>query len=277
MQPNEHIRKIVKILIFAFLCTEMQTTFTQRGVAQKRGIGSDSAVSYQASIRLLADEKDYYGKGHICSGALVAPAVVISTSECVYNSNTKAYYHPSELRVIMGSSQRFAPSIDGIISGVTHIYEPPKDMAIAILMLDRDIPADHPQIKPISLVEAWSQPTNFGEVLVSTWGSDAKNRAVHELITLKSETHLDICRKIGICVYLNPSVQLEIGAPMLESNGKLAGLKSSEQKNMFINVASHVDWIQNMIGDGTNQNSSIWGIMGLIVFTGYVLVVSHKR
>ncbi|EDW29703.1 GL14900 [Drosophila persimilis] len=161
MQLNDHYRKIMKILIFAFLCTEMQTTFTHRDLAKKRSIGMaptggaltegrsvaawSQVASYQASIRLLAHERDYFGKGHICSGALVAPSVVLTVSSCVYSHARRKHYHPAELRVILGNSQRFAPNDQGLTMGVTHVHQPPKDLAQAIIRLERDIPVDHPQ------------------------------------------------------------------------------------------------------------------------------------
>lgn len=61
------------------------SAYTHSEVAKKRRIGSSvPAAPYQASIRLLDQELDYFGKGHICSGALVAPSVVLTVAQCVY-------------------------------------------------------------------------------------------------------------------------------------------------------------------------------------------------
>ncbi|ALC48340.1 CG6067 [Drosophila busckii] len=295
MQPNEHFKRVVKILIFAFLCTEMQTTYTHRELLQQRGIGrsqmsaGDKCVSihpsYQASIRLLTEEQDYFGKGHICSGALVAPSVVLTVAQCLYNSAKRSYYHPAELRVALGNSQRFAPSAQGLVYGVTHIYQSPKQRSLAILMLEQDVPSAETQtrIQPIALplanAVAAQQPSDTW--LVSSWGTagyEQQQQQLHDLLNLPvNQTQCEQPQQL--CVLYAEQVQqsqlaLDTGATLTAENS-LLGLRS-ESQSTFVDVASHVDWIQECIGDGTNQNSSIWGMLGLLVFTVYVLKCSRK-
>ncbi|XP_034656357.1 uncharacterized protein LOC117893736 [Drosophila subobscura] len=306
MQLNEHYRRIIKILIFAFLCTEMQTTFTHRDLAKKRSIGMaptagaltegrsaaawSPMASYQASIRLLDQERDYFGKGHICSGALVAPSVVLTVSSCLYSHARRSYYHPAELRVMLGNPKRFAPNDLGLILGVTHVHKPPKELALAILMLERDVPLDHPQIQPVLLPHPELPTSSLSETAlqISTWGYDGHSRELHDLLTLNA-TQMS-CQQAQpqpqpqqrICVQAEALGQLymDAGATLTERN-QLLGLRSADADADadgagFVDVASHVEWILTQIGDGSNQNSSFWGVLLVLAFTVYVLTVSRK-
>ncbi|XP_016976731.1 uncharacterized protein LOC108042789 [Drosophila rhopaloa] len=304
MQLNDHWRKIVKTLIFAVLCTEMQTTYTHRDLAAKRGIGlaeMDAIAAaggedrfrqkmmeapHHVSIRLLAQERDYFGKGHICSGALVAPSVVLTVSSCIFSQVKRSYYHPSELRVMLGNPQRFAPHDQGLIYGVTHIHQPPKDLALAILMLENDVPTDHPYIQPISLPSPGATSVLDSEssnlLKISTWGYDSNIRELHDLVTLNAthtSCHQQQSKSPRICVQSEATnstsghVYMDAGATLTERD-RLLGLRSMD--GGFEDVASHVEWILAKIGDGGNQNSSIWGILGFLLFTGYVITISSK-
>lgn len=261
-------------MIFAFLCAEMQTTFTHSELAKKRSIGSSaSAAPYQASIRLLDQELDYFGKGHICSGALVAPSVVLTVAQCVYDQDNMRFYHPAELRVVLGSTQRFSPTAHGQVLGVTHVYKPPKQLSLAILMLEQDIGAHLTRIRPIALpvdaehLERTSEPWH-----ISSWGLAGEDgRELHELLRLRvtrSPCGQQLCVK-----YDEQTYELDAGAPLTTSN-QLLGLRS--QSSVFVDVASHLDWIRAQIGDGSNHNSSVWGILGLLAFTIYVIKCSCK-
>ncbi|XP_043661278.1 uncharacterized protein LOC122625284 [Drosophila teissieri] len=303
MQLNDHWRKIVKTLIFAFLCTEMQTTYTHRDLAAKRGISLaemdaiaapsgkerfqlNMMAPHQASIRLLALERDYFGKGHICSGALVAPSVVLTVSSCLFSQVKKSNYHPSELRVVLGSPQRFAPHEQALVFGVTHIHQPPKELALAIIMLEKDVPEDHPYIEPIGLPAPGANSILDAEhhqlLQINTWGYDSDIRELHDLVTLNA-THTSchqqqstsprICVQLKTGNYNRGQLYMDAGATLTERD-RLLGLRSID--GAFEDVASHVDWILTKIGDGGNQNSAIWGILGFLVFTGYVITISTK-
>ncbi|XP_037724599.1 uncharacterized protein LOC119556438 [Drosophila subpulchrella] len=303
MQLNDHWRKIVKTLIFAVLCTEMQTTYTHRDLAAKRGIGlaeMDAIAAatgedrfrpkmlapHQASIRLLSQERDYFGKGHICSGALVAPSVVLTVGSCIFSQVKRKHYHPSELRVMLGNPQRFAPHEQGLFFGVTHIHHPPKDLALAILMLEKDVPLDNPHIQPIGLPSPGTTSVLDSEssnlLQISTWGYDADIRELHDLVTLNAthtSCHQQQSKSPRICVQPEATnstpgqLYMDAGATLTERD-RLLGLRSID--GGFEDVATHVEWILAKIGDGGNQNSSIWGILGFLVFTGYVITISSK-
>ncbi|XP_034490059.1 uncharacterized protein LOC117793775 [Drosophila innubila] len=295
MQPNEHLKKVMKILIFAFLCTEMRTSYTHRELTKQRGIGASSSAEkrrhsqapYQASIRLIDQELDYFGKGHICSGALVGPSVVITVGQCLYNNASKSYYHPAELRVLLGSTQRFAPTAHSQVYGVTHVYQPPKDLLLAILMLDQDVPQDQPYIQSIplpvegiSLDQATEQIPAPASCQVSSWGlAGDEGQELHDMVTLRVDCLKPTQRcEIPEMLAKYSSYELDAGAPLTKSNQLIAlsSESSAIPESTFVDVARHVDWIHAKIGDGTTQNSSIWGVLGLLVFTAYVIKCSSK-
>lgn len=189
---------------------------------------------------------------------------------------------------MLGSTQRFAPTTHTLIYGVTHIYQPPKHLSLAILMLDQDVPANHKQIQPISLPAA-SEPVKETEQgqeqhtepwQISGWGLAAdEGHELHEMLTLRvncPETPQFCALHDDHSKYSD--YELDAGAPLTKSN-QLFALRSQSSTlphSTFVDVASHVDWIQSQTGDGNNQNSSIWGILGLIVFTAYVIKCSRK-
>ncbi|XP_030381013.1 hyaluronan-binding protein 2 [Scaptodrosophila lebanonensis] len=288
MQPNEHLRKLIKIFIFAFLCTEMQTTFTGREQTQQRSIGGyfkkttranelASTAPYQASIRLIEAERDYFGKGHICSGALVAPSVVLTVGRCVYNYENRKAYHPAELRVMLGSTLRFAPTVHTSLFGVTHIY---RTSDIAVLMLERDVTIVKGIVQPLQLPEAsMPEPWHSYTYNISTWGVNSEGNELHELVTYTAKTiNCDDKQadQVTICLVKNSDMirSQDVGAPLLKENC-LLGLRREEDS--FVDVALYVDWIEEQIGDGSNQNSAIWGILGFLAFTAHVLNCSCKN
>lgn len=156
-------------------------------------------------------------------------------------------------------------------------------------MLDQDVPADHKQIQPIALPVASEavkeEPQPEGEEQHSTWqlsswglGAD-EGHELHEMLTLR----VNCPESPQFCALHEDhsafaSYELDAGAPLTKSN-QLYALRSQSSTlphSTFVDVASHVDWIHSQTGDGSNQNSSIWGILGLIVFTAYVIKCSRK-
>ncbi|XP_026838818.1 uncharacterized protein LOC6550425 isoform X2 [Drosophila erecta] len=248
----------------------------------------EKIAPHQASIRLLALERDYFGKGHICSGALVAPSVVLTVSSCIFSQVKKSHYHPSELRVVLGSPQRFAPHEQALVFGVTHIHQPPKDLALAILMLEKDVPDNHQYIQAIGLPPSPDATSILDDseqhnlLQISTWGYDADIRELHDLVTLNAthtSCHQQQSKSPRICVQMKSGnhnrgqLYMDAGATLTKRD-RLLGLRSID--GAFEDVESHVEWILTTIGDGGNQNSSIWGILGFLVFTGYVITISTK-
>lgn len=156
-------------------------------------------------------------------------------------------------------------------------------------MLDQDVPQDQPYIQAIPLpVEAipWDQATDQvqatdqGSCQVSSWGlARDEGQELHEMVTLranclKSTQRCEVPDEHGQYV----SIELDAGAPVIKSNQLIAMCSKSSAipDSKFVDVADHVNWIHAKIGDGTTQNSSIWGILGLLVFTAYVIKCSRK-
>lgn len=190
---------------------------------------------------------------------------------------------------MLGSIQRFAPTAHTVVYGVTHVYQPPKHLSLAILMLDQNVPADHKQIRPIALPMARESVKQEPELeqeqhadpwQLSSWGLAAdEGHELHEMLTLR----VNCPESPQFCALHDDhsaysTYELDAGAPLTKSN-QLVALRSQSSTlphSTFVDVASHVDWIHSQTGDGSNQNSSVWGILGLIVFTAYVIKCSHK-
>ncbi|XP_011185224.2 hypodermin-B [Zeugodacus cucurbitae] len=315
MHRSESLNKLMKIFILAFLCNEMHSSLTQSNAAEhpfdaypSSLNGSEATLEhayYQASIR-LAIEDYMFGEGHICGGAVIAPSVVLTVAHCIHNYRTQTSRHPAELKVVMGTLNRYQRDEHTLVYGVTHVHRPRTFNAhslhddIAIIMLERDIPPAHPTVKPITL-----SLTALRNVKVSeTMADDAVKQ--HKLVVtswLVTKEHLPYTQlmsfnatqlsgqqcadKYGqiygpdmVCVgYLGSQAQetacqQDAGAPLVENNQLLAlngkqsvDCKSNADPVTFVDVSHHANWILEKIGDGKNCNSSIWGMLAFLIFT----------
>lgn len=77
-----------------------------------------------------------------------------------------------------------------------------------------------------------------------------------------------------LCVASNESLNKDFGSPLFVDN-KLVGLRSFSSAQhapaIYTDVSHHANWILSVIGDGSNQNSSIWGILGFLLLTLVVI------
>lgn len=73
-----------------------------------------------------------------------------------------------------------------------------------------------------------------------------------------------------LCVNTNESLNEDFGSPLFVDN-KLVGLRSFASNQLsptiYTDVSHHAKWIREVIGDGSNQNSSVWGTMGFLLLT----------
>lgn len=95
---------------------------------------------------------------------------------CSYNDNKP--YHPSELKVVLGSMQRYQRHEQTLIYSVTHSYQAPMFDAeklrdnLAILMLESDVPVMSEHIEPITLQTYntnWYDKASHEQFKVTTW------------------------------------------------------------------------------------------------------------
>ncbi|KAI8128173.1 Salivary plasminogen activator alpha 1 [Lucilia cuprina] len=309
MYSNEDMKKIAKIFIVIFLCSEMQPSVTQNNSYEQRVLyysshvnttqASFSNAQHHASIR-LKDHDQNFGNGHICSGVVIGPSVVLTTAQCVYNYNKNKPYHPSELKVVLASLSRYQLQEQTLIYSVTHSYQPKtfdtlrlRDN-VAILMLERDIPEMNEYVQAITLPQAkvyntnWYDKQNGGQFKVTTWLKTHEDLHLNHLMLLNAsqvsdETCLQYYGKTlfttgMLCINTNESLQEDFGSPLFVDN-KLVGLRSLASGHLspaiYTDVSHHAKWISEIIGDGTNQNSSIWGSMGFLLLT-YVALKRSK-
>ncbi|XP_061393154.1 chymotrypsin-2-like [Musca vetustissima] len=302
MYTHEDMKKFFKLAIILLLCSEMQPSDTQLDTYENRilyyradhnaTVATLDSSKYHASIRLK--EKDgRYGAGHICSGALIAPSVVLTAASCVYNYDANKPYHPSELKVVLGSVSRYQKHEQTLIYSVTHNYQSPGFDAIklrdnlAILMLENDVPEMNANIKPITLQTYntnWYSSKADMKFKVTTWLETQEGLFLNPLMFLDaSRIENEECLKQYGPVYgpgmlcmrtMESTMQHDVGSPLFLDN-KLIGLMSINNglKNpaIFTDVAYHGKWIREVIGDGHHKNSAIWGMLGFLALTWLAL------
>ncbi|KAM7347098.1 granzyme M [Cochliomyia hominivorax] len=301
MYLNENIRKIAKIFIVVFLCSEMQSSVTQNSTYEDRILyyspdlnsteASFRTAQHHASIRLKEHDQPF-GDGHICSGVVIAPSVVLTTAQCIYNYNKNKPYHPSELKVVLASMTRYQRQEQTLIYGVTHTYQPKTFNAlklhdnVAALMLDRDIPKINEYVKPITLPQTklyntnWYEKQNGGQFQVTTWLKTNDGLILNNLMLLNvSKLNDGTCEQYYgktiytngmLCFNTNESLNKDFGSPVFVDN-KLVGLRSFAAHHLapaiYTDISHHAKWIQEVIGDGSNQNSSLWGSLVFLLLT----------
>ncbi|XP_017479219.1 PREDICTED: vitellin-degrading protease [Rhagoletis zephyria] len=313
MHRAESSQQLVKIFILAFLCSEMHSSFTQSNAAEQPFNNYASSINgseasleharYQASIRLALE--DYiFGEGHICGGAVIAPSVVLTVGQCVHNYRTQTSRHPAELKVVMGTLNRYQRTEHTLVYGVTHVHQPKTFSArtlrdnIAIIMLERDIPPAHPTVKPIALSSKTFRSGEAPEMLsdsverqtfeVTSWFATEQRVPYTQLMSLNASQLSDeqCVEKYGplygpdtVCIgykygQQEAACEQDAGSPLIHNNQLLAltstqsvDCKKISQPVVFVDVAHHAKWILEQIGDGTNCNSSVWGTLAFLLFT----------
>lgn len=81
-----------------------------------------------------------------------------------------------------------------------------------------------------------------------------------------------------LCIVSLESLSEDFGSPLFIEN-KLVGLRSFASGHLapaiYTDVSHHENWIRSVVGDGSNQNSSVWGTIGLLLLT-YVALSRTK-
>ncbi|XP_055913156.1 chymotrypsin-2 [Eupeodes corollae] len=305
------IRKFCRIFCVVFLIADFQSSQSQFDNNRKNHLIPsningplslpDDAL-HQASIRLI--NKDItFGEGHICSGSLISTRVVLTAARCLFNLDFKTPRHPSELIVVMGTSDRYQRTLDTVTSGITHIRYPTSfDLEsmrddIGLLFLSREIPEKHSTIRPIEL--NWKITDNYVRGSVTGWDL-SKNGDLSRQLLIANVSILDrnnckhnveqlLITKRMICGrYMREMdkriYQSDVGAPLVIA-GKQIGLASITMSNystlsdklvIYTDVAYHKEWIWTELRDENNNDSSVWGLLGFLILTWFAFREKQK-
>uniref|UniRef100_A0A1A9X5G1 Peptidase S1 domain-containing protein n=1 Tax=Glossina brevipalpis TaxID=37001 RepID=A0A1A9X5G1_9MUSC len=296
MHFNQRFNKCIKIIILTLLCNEMEKNFVSNFEDTKPyyrnvvsgPLASQNNAQHHVSIRLKERDREF-GKGHICSGVLIAPSVVLTAGHCIYNHKKKQSYHSSELIVVMGTLNRYHSTEQTLIYGVTHYYQSSTSHVqnlhnnLVIIMLERDVPTTTETVKMISWenFDNLSKNRNTKNLKVTAFLHNEEGLPLNQLMFLNASitslSRLD-CLKY-ICVDLSNIHLQDYGAPLIIDNQLIGIMSYSLDKYstfMFIDITQYTDWIRQNIGDGHHRNSSAWGILGLIALTIFTIKQSKR-
>ncbi|MFV1493715.1 trypsin-like serine protease [Phaeobacter sp. JH18-32] len=131
-----------------------------------------SVIGWEAVGRLNISGRN------MCTGALVAPDLVVTAAHCVYNPDTGRQIDPTSIRFEAGLNGRHAKAARSVTKAVVHPsyeYQPLGDSQlgsdIAILRLDR--PISRNMIQPFELA---NRPARGASVEVLSYSMAQQNR-----------------------------------------------------------------------------------------------------
>jgi len=122
------------------------------------------------------------GRG-MCTGALIAPDLVLTAAHCLYDKDTRTLFNPTEIEFLAGLRQGRASAYRWVRNAVAHpdyIFEPNGRPQVRndIALLQLALPIQNGSITPF---ETHSSPTKGAEVDVVSYAHDRQeNPALQE-------------------------------------------------------------------------------------------------
>jgi trypsin len=290
---------VVKIFLCFMLANQTLSQFEE---LKPRIVGGFNVTSWngfkhQVSIRTIPSDKVRFGNGHRCGGSLINQNTVLSAAHCVHDGKKK-YLKASNFVVAMGGLDRWIRDNNTVYINVNKIvghknFDPDTfNHDIALLILAREVPYNHPTAQPISRSR---KSASTGQLCqISGWGTTAyeggtqpnRLKAVNLIINSKADCNKKesyggkvlngmFCAGPFSGPDLVDSCQGDSGGP-LTCDGVLVGITSNgigcaipNYPGIYIDVFQYQKWIE------TNKSSSFMN--NFLTTLGFLVVLYCVR
>lgn len=201
---------------------------------------SDDSKGWEAVGRLNI------GKRSFCTGALIAPDLVLTAAHCMYDKRTGAPYDLDEMEFLAGWRNGRAEAYRGVSKGVVHpdynvdAVDKVKEVAHDLALLQLDMPIRLPGIKPFATS---SHPRKGDEVGVVSY---AKSRS--EAPSLQELCHV-LAGRPGV-------VMLSCNVDFGSSGAPVFAMRDGEPQIVSV-VSSKADLETRKVALGTSLDNSL--------------------
>lgn len=164
------------------------------GASAQDATGSRAATGWEAVGRLNISGRN------MCTGALIAPNLVLTAAHCLYDPNSGRAVNPKSIRFEAGLNGRYAKAARQVVKAVVHpqyVFRPVGDAQVghdlAVLRLDRPISTEH--IQPFATSSQAARGDAVGVMSYSYEHRDRPNwQQPCHVLARKGKTMVMTCR-----------------------------------------------------------------------------------
>lgn len=282
-------------VLFSIFCLAQNQAIVPR-IVNGFNVTSMNGFKHQVSIREVLYENNKFGNGHRCGGSLINNRTVLTAAHCIHDG--KKYMSANLFVLTMGGLDRWTKDNNTLIIKVKKVvghkdYNPDTYANdIAVIILDSDVPANHPTAAPIAL--ASSSPIPGRACQISGWGTTSfkgvqPNRLMAGNLTINSKTECNqpnrhngnvlngmFCAGSFSGLNIVDSCQGDSGGP-LTCDGILQGITSNgfecarlNYPGIYMDVYHYRSWIS-----ANNSSKEVGKI--IIIFSSVFLSIFYKK